>query len=168
LLRLALPVVALCVAGAAVAQGGALHVRETMQNHINPAILAIWDIGNNAMNEDGGIDPALMDDAKWAALADAAGTLATESRAMAAADTLTAAQPGNDTVNDGEITMADVQRFLDGDPDGFRALAAAQADHADRLIAAANAKDAASAGELVAGLDGVCEDCHSRYWYPDS
>lgn len=156
-------------AGAALAQGGgAVDVRAAMQQQVNPAILAIWDIGNNAMNDEGGIDPALMDDAKWASLAEAAGNLAEASRHMAAGDSFHAAGADNMEVAEGEISMADVQRFLDGDPEGFRALATAQADHADRLLAAANARDVAAAGELVAGVDGVCEDCHSRFWYPES
>jgi hypothetical protein len=28
-----------------------------MQDRVNPAMLAIWDVGNNALNDDGGIDP---------------------------------------------------------------------------------------------------------------
>ena len=49
-----------------------LDVRATMQGRVNPAMLAIWDVGNNALNDDGGIDHKLMDDGKWARIAEAA------------------------------------------------------------------------------------------------
>jgi cytochrome c556 len=46
-------------------------------------------------------------------------------------------------------------------------MGAAMAEHADKLGAAAQARDAAQAGEIVSQMDTVCESCHSRYWYPE-
>ena len=153
-------------AAEAIAQPAApLDVRSTMQERVNPAMLAIWDVGNNALNDDGGIDPKLMDDAKWARIAEAAGQLSTASKDIAAAQGFIAAAPGNTEVGEGEITMAAVQQHLDGDPAGLRQMAAALADHADHIAAAARARDARAAGDLIGETDGVCETCHTRYWY---
>ncbi|BBC72019.1 conserved hypothetical protein [Altererythrobacter sp. B11] len=149
------------------ADDGTLYIRQLMQADVNPAILEIWDVGNNAMNDEGGIDPAKMDQARWDRLAAAAGSLAAASRTIAAADRISAAMPGNMETAEGEISMADVQRYIDADTDGLKELALEQADHADRLVTAAKARDAATAGELVAGMDLVCESCHARYWYPE-
>lgn len=160
-------VLAVCASGL-VAQESSLRIRQVMQDSVNPAILAVWDVGNNAMSEDGGIDPAQMDDAKWDRLAAAADQLAGASRTIAAADRISAAAPENSEVAEGEIAMADVQRYIDNDLDGLRDLALQQADYADRLSAAAKARDAATAGDLVAGMDQACENCHMRYWYPES
>src|SRR6187431_3084420 len=110
-----------------------LDIRSTMQNRVNPAMLAIWDVGNNALDEDGGIDPKLMDDGKWARIVDAAGQLSAASKDIAAANAFIAAGPGNSEVGEGEITMAAVQQHLDADPAGLRQMAAALADHADRI-----------------------------------
>lgn len=154
-------------AGALAQPASSLDVRGTMQDRVNPAMLAIWEVGNNALNEDGGIDPALMDDAKWGQIADAAGQLAAASQAMAAAGGFAAAAPGNTEVGEGEITMAAVQQHVDADPAGVRQMAAALADHAQRIAAAARAHDAQTAGDLIAETDAVCESCHSRYWYPE-
>jgi len=147
--------------------GGALRIRGVMQQSVNPAILEIWDVGNNAMSDDGGIDPAKMTDESWSRLAGAAEKLGEASRTIAAADKISAAAPDNSDTAEGEISMSDVQRFIDADADGLRELALNQAEHADRLLAAAKAKDAATAGDLVAGMDLVCESCHMRYWYPE-
>jgi hypothetical protein len=154
-------------AGAAAPASEPLYVRQVMQQRINPAILGVWDVGNNAMNEEGGIDPSLMDDAKWTALNEAATRLAAAAQEMAIAETIRAAHPDDAAVAEGEITMAKVQQLIDADPVGFRQAAADQVTHAEKLAAAAAARDAAAAGPLVAEMDGVCEGCHARYWYAE-
>lgn len=146
---------------------GTLDVRGMMQQHVNPAVMSIWDVTNNAMDDEGGIDSAQMDEAKWRQVAEGAERLAASGREMAAATAFVAAAPGNTAVDEGEVSMAEVQRHIDGDPRLFRLMANAQAAHADRLAAAARAQDAVATGELVAGLDSVCESCHARFWYPE-
>ncbi len=144
-----------------------LDMRATMQDRVNPAMLAIWDVGNNALDENGGIDPKLMDDAKWARIAEAAGQLSSASKDIAAASAFISASPGNMEVGDGEITMAAVQQHLDHDPAGLKQMAAALAEHADNIAKAARAKDAKTAGDLIGETDAVCESCHSTFWYPE-
>ena len=46
-------------------------------------------------------------------------------------------------------------------------MAQALANHKADLAKAARAHDAAKAGPLIDQLDGVCEDCHLDFWYPD-
>lgn len=151
----------------ATAQSSQVDVRAAMQDGVNPAMLAIWDVGNNAMNDSGGIDPALMDADKWASLAAAAEELAAAGHALSAGESFIAAAPGNREVADGEITMDAVQEYLSADPETFRLLAAQFAEHSDKLAAAARTQDAATAGDLVAEMDAVCESCHAQYWYPE-
>lgn len=154
-------------AASALAQPAPLDIRATMQDRVNPAMLAIWDVGNNALNDDGGIDPKLMDAAKWTQVAQAAGQLSAASRDIAAAGAFIAASADNSEVGEGEIAMAAVQQHIDADPAGLRQMATALADQADQIAAAARTKDATTAGELIAEMDTVCESCHSRYWYPE-
>lgn len=154
------------VSGAA-AEDDTLYLRSAMKDAVNPAIFGIWDITNNAMSDDGGIDPKLMDDAKWQTVEARALDLAKVSRVMAHAATIHAAAPDDQAVDEGAVSMATIQGYIDANPEAFRAFALAQAEHADKLANAAQAKDAAAAGELVTGLDGVCESCHSRFWYPE-
>ena len=154
-------------AGALAQPAAPLDVRATMQDRVNPAMLAIWDVGNNALNDDGGIDPKLMDDAKWARIVEAADQLSAASKAIASASSFMAAAPGNSEVNEGEITMAAVQQHLDRDPAGLKQMAAALADHAGHIATAARAKDAKTAGDLIGETDAVCESCHMTYWYPE-
>jgi len=143
-----------------------IDVRTIMQQQTNPAVLAIWDITNNAMNDEGGVDPAQMDAAKWQRIAEQSERLAASGHAMAAADAYMAAAPGNRAVGEGELTMAEVQRLIDGDPALFRQMSASLGTHADKLASAARARDAATTGDLVAELDGICASCHMRFWHP--
>lgn len=141
------------------------YARASMQDKVNPAIMMIWDVGNNAMNESGGIDPALMDDAKWAALIEAANRLEAEGLRMAAATPIIAARLSNRETGEYEISMDTVQSLLDAEPTLFRAMGSAFAQHAVKLRAAAMAKDAQIAGDLVAETDQVCASCHAQFWY---
>ena len=144
-----------------------LDVRATMQGQVNPAMTAIWDVGNNALDDNGGLDASLLDDAKWATIANNADKLAAAGTAISQAGGFIAAAAGNSTVAEGEITMAAVQEHLDANPDGLKQMGAAFADSATRLAAAARAKDARTAGDLISGMDQVCESCHLEYWYPE-
>ena len=145
-----------------------LYARHTMQAEVNPAIVRIWDIGNNAMTKSGGFDPAQMTPALWTELADAAGDLATAGERMAVASDIRAAAPSNMATEDYEVSMADVQRFIDADSQGFRNEAAEFSVHARALQAAALARDVGAAGDLVAGMDTACASCHNRYWYAEA
>lgn len=172
LAMVALPALVLAMVGTAWAADGAtdagpLYVRPAMQGPVNEATNALWDIGNNAMDDEGGIDPAQMDDAKWARLVEAAGVLEAEARVMENAQAIHAALPGEGSVVEpGAYAMEDVQRYIDADPQAFRLLAKALGDHAAKITAAANARDAKNAGLLVGEIDQVCEACHAQYWYP--
>jgi hypothetical protein len=147
---------------------GTLYIRSHMQGPVNDATNALWDIGNNAMDDEGGIDPAQMDDAKWERLIQAAGLLELSGQKMAETPTIKAAFPGHEKdVEPGAYSMADVQSYYDADPQAFRLMAQNLAAHAAKISAAAKAREAKQAGLLVGELDQVCEACHAKYWYPE-
>jgi cytochrome c556 len=153
---------------AAVGDPGVFVVRPAMQQEINQATNDIWAVGNAAMDDNGGIDPARMDDAGWTKLQDAAAALEAEALKMQHAKVIHAARPGHsEDVELGSFSLEDVQGYIDRDPQAFRDLAGALVNHAERLKRAADNRDAATAGPLVGGLEGVCEACHAKYWYPE-
>lgn len=161
-----------CVTPAATqdAAGGNLtvDVRHEMQAEVNPAIVAIWEVGNEASDENGGLDGARMTPATWDQLALAAARLAESSERMAAATEIRAASAGNMATEDYEVSMTTVQTYLDADPDGFRALSREFAQLSRTLETAARARDAATAGDLVARMDVECSVCHARFWYAEA
>ncbi|MBT2135054.1 cytochrome c [Croceibacterium sp. LX-88] len=154
------------VAATALAQDPTItNVRIAMTQNVNPSMLAIWEITNNAMDENGGLDAAQMDEAKFDNLAYSAGRLAEAGRTMATWQSPVAAGPNNRTVSEDQVSMDHVQHQLDADPAGFRAKAVAFAEHSEKLVAAAKARDVAATGTLVSEMDAVCEACHAQYWY---
>src|SRR3990167_4706333 len=109
-----------CAAVVTSPQDEALDVRQAMVEGVNPATLAIWDVGNNALDEDGGLDPALMDDAAWARLHEAAQSLATYGHGMANAHGIRASGPDlvEGKVPEGAASREQIQAMIDGNPDG--------------------------------------------------
>lgn len=145
-------------------------VRQSMIDTVNPVTLAIWDVGNNAMSEDGtlSLDPALMDEDAWMRLTEAAYQLGEESHRMAVAERYVASGPNivDGEVPEGVSSREEIQAMIDGDPEGFQAFSQSMADMAAQIHDAAEARDAETAGELVFTLDTVCQSCHVKYWYP--
>lgn len=145
-----------------------LYIKSYMQGPINEATNALWDIGNNAMDDEGGIDPGQMDEAKWEQLVRSSYVLEVSAQKMADAREIKAALEGHEKdVQPGAYSMADVQAYFDADPAAFRLMAGKLAEHAAKISAAAKARDAKQAGLLIGETDQVCESCHAKYWYPN-
>lgn len=143
-------------------------VRANMVEGVNPAALAIWDVGNAAMDEDGGLDPAQMDAAAWAKVAEAARSLGTYAHRLAAAKILRASGPDlvDGKVPEGVSSREQIQAMIDANPGGFRAVAATMEQQANALAAAATDRNLEKAGQLIATFDQTCQACHENYWYP--
>ena len=143
-------------------------VREGMVNGIDPAITAIWDMQVEVMDDEGNFDPALMDDGTWAALLASAQQLDAESRRQAGAAHYVAADPDGTLGEPAEGTdFAAIQARLDANPDAYRAMSAAMAEHSGKLVAAAEARDAAAVTQLVNDAQPMCNACHNVFWYPE-
>jgi hypothetical protein len=144
-----------------------VQARQAMVDGVNPAALAIWDVTNAAMNDEGGLDPALIDADGWSKIAEAAQMLEVYGKRMAEAKVIVASGPDlvSGELPPGVASKEQIQAMIDADPDGFRAVSADMAGQAGALAAAARARDAAAVGELASGIDGACQACHTRYWY---
>jgi hypothetical protein len=145
-------------------------LHEVRKDEVDTRADDVWAVGNAHMSEDAGIDGATMTDADWSKLASAATSLHDAALDLASLpDPLTVVKPGakiafEDTSWGDKATA--VQHNVDQDPQGLRDLANTLARHTADITAAAQKHDAAAAGKLVNELDGVCESCHVKYWYP--
>jgi hypothetical protein len=146
-------------------------VRQSMIDTFNPAALALWDVGNNAMSDDGslGLDPALVTEDGWTTIEEEAYRLGEESFRMTGPARYVATGPNliDGEVPEGVSTREEIQAAIDADPEGFRALSQSMADMAAEIYDASQARDAAKAGELIFSLDTMCQSCHVKYWYPE-
>ena len=145
----------------------AVDVRSNMVEGVNPAALAIWDVGNAAIDDSGGLDPAQMNDAAWSKVQESAQTLATYAHRLAAAKTIRATGPD---IVDGKIpagvaSRAQIQAMIDANPLGFRSSASDLEAEAKALASAAGKRDLKTTGELISSFDQTCQACHQNYWY---
>ena len=155
---------------AAPPETGDTTVHKIMVNQIDKNADALWDVSNAAIGNNGGIDPAKMDDARWDKIAELAEKVAAGSHAVAALDPITVAAPGvtiGDSGLPGGHTAQQVQGFITANPELFREMATTLGTHMDEIAAAAHAHDAAKAGPMIDQLDSVCESCHINFWYPE-
>ena len=146
---------------------GAVDVRQAMIDGVNPAALAIWDVGNNDIGEQGQPDVSKLDVPALARLREAAQTLGTYAELMGEARVLKASGPDlvGGRLPEGIASREQIQAAIDADPAGFRAYSKAMGAEADGILSAIQAGDRASVASRVASFDGACQSCHERYWY---
>ena len=145
-------------------------LHEVMKDEVDTRGDDVWAVGNKHMTEDAGLNGTTMTDADWTKLAGAATSLQQAALDLAGLpDPIVVVKPGTKIAfedTDWGDSAKSVQHNVDQDPQGVRDIANALAQHLDDLAAAANKHDAAPAGKLINDLDGICESCHVKYWYP--
>jgi len=145
-----------------------VNVQLAMANKVNPEGLALWDVTNNAMDDDGYLDPKKLTAEKWAQLLEIGQSLEQTGKMMASGKEFIAAAPGTKLQDESpnSFSAADVQRFIDAKPDLFREKAQVLSKTGTEVIAAAKTHDVKKLDEIANSLDGVCESCHQNFWYP--
>jgi hypothetical protein len=144
-------------------------VHDIMKNKVDANADALWDLTNPALANDASLDPAKIDDATWTKMAQRAQAVADAAGELAHLKTLKLINPGETIADQGTFGNQpdEVQDHLNHNPDDFRQFAGVlQADMAD-VVAGAKAHDARKLTPLIDQLDGVCENCHLEFWYPD-
>jgi hypothetical protein len=145
-------------------------LHEMMTQKVDVEADKIWGIGNEAIADDASLNPAKMTDAKWQELQAASERMAANAKQLSALDPVVITRPGVSIADEGTPgapSPASIQGHIARSPEVYRSLADALMMHAVNLADAAKTKDAAKAGHLLNGLDGVCETCHLEFWYPE-
>ena len=143
---------------------------EVMKDKVDVRADEVWAIGNAAIADDAGLDPAQMTDERWQQLESRSRTLQQAALEIATMDPIVVARPGvkiSDEGIAGGHSAAQVQSEIDKDPQALRDMAQTLAVHTGDLADAAAAHDIDRAALLINQLDSVCESCHLEFWYPD-
>jgi hypothetical protein len=145
-------------------------VHAIMKDKVDANADALWDLTNPALNNDATLNPAKIDDARWAQIAQRAQAVADAAGELASLKTLKLVEPGQ-KIADQDLVGGDppdaVQANLDRNPTDFRQFAGALQAHMNDVVAYSKAHDAKKLSPLIDQLDGVCENCHLEFWYPD-
>ena len=143
---------------------------EVMKDKVDLRADEVWAIGNAAIGNDAGLDPAMMTDERWKQLEARSESLKEAALEIATMDPVVVARPGVKISDEGIVgghTAAQVQSGIDKDPQALRDMAQTLAVHMDDLAKAARERDIDRAALLINQLDSVCESCHLEFWYPD-
>lgn len=145
-------------------------LNDAMKDVVAPKTQIVWDVGNKAMNDKGEADASRLADDDWKQIIEGGSAVSASLKALAGADRLKAAQPGvkiQSEGNPGAWGAADVQKAIDADPRGFKELAMKLATALDATVAGAKARNGQAVQDGSSQIDGLCEDCHKQYWYPN-
>lgn len=123
----------------------------------------------DALDADGTPDPARMSDEGWAAMATAVERLRAEASALRSRPIQVVANPGDKIFGEETrgLTAAEVQVMIDANRAEFNVFVDALRSDYDRMDAAIAARDAQAAWAASQSIDGKCDACHERFWYPD-
>jgi cytochrome c556 len=141
-----------------------------MKNVVAVQAQVIWDTGNKALGDDGNPDASKLTAADWNRLVEAAEKVRQGAQALAGAEHVMAAAPGQKLQDEGNPGASDaktVQRLIDANPKAFSAFATTMATNMDGLVAAVRARDLTKVNDLSGALDEICEQCHKQFWYPN-
>lgn len=145
-------------------------VHSIMKNKVDANADALWDLTNPALNNDASLNGAKIDDATWTRIAQRAQAVADAAGELANLKRLKLVEPGQKIADQdvvGGNQPDEVQENLNRNPTDFRQFAGALQAHMADIVAGAKAHDAKKLTPLIDQLDGVCENCHLEFWYPN-
>ena len=171
-MRLALPAAtALLLASCGGASTDDIHpqtVRAAMTDLIEPASDQIQTIAFELYNEEGDLEPSLLNASQWDALDEAARTIEQTALALEAAPGMPVAAEGETLWNedsDGASTAADVAAYIAADPAGYASEARKLAGIGQGIALAAEMRDPIALDEAALALTDSCTSCHNQFWY---
>jgi hypothetical protein len=134
-----------------------------------PGAQAIWDVTNRATDDDGKPDASKITAADWTSLGEAGRRIRDHAQLLLAGGKIAVADPGvkiQDEGVGGGAGAAQVQGYIEANPDLFAAHVRKLAETGATVAAASETKDTARLFAVANDLDQVCEACHVQFWYP--
>lgn len=139
-----------------------------MTGQVDPASQDIQGAAFDIYSDTGELDASLIDNERWAGLAETASELETLGIAFAEAETFTVARETVMLLDEGEegvATKADVRGYIAAREEAFREEWRRFAAAAQAVSVAAEAQNAPDFEEAALGLQDTCTSCHNSFWY---
>jgi hypothetical protein len=145
-------------------------IQEIMHFNVEPSAFGVWESVSSETTAQGTVNKAPQTDAEWTevrghavVLAEAANLLLVKGRHVTV--------PGKqleDSDAKGISTPEEIQHAIDAAPNEFFSFAQALQAATQSSLNAIDAKNTTALVEAGGAIDTVCEDCHSKFWYPNS
>jgi hypothetical protein len=143
-------------------------IQELMDSVIDPAADALWDSVGITVTAKGTEMRQPRSDEEWQearrraiALVEGTNLLIMDGRKLVA--------PGSEVLDQntqGVVSAKEGQELLESQHQTFVQFSRALHDVGEQMLKAIDAKDAAGMMNAGAAMDGVCENCHLKFWYP--
>ncbi len=145
-------------------------LQEIMHFQVEPTAFFVWESVGTEITAQGTHEKSPRTDAEWTDVRGRAVLLAEAANLLLIGDRNVAAHGKALADSDvkGISTPVEIQKAIDTNRDQFRAFALALRGAAQQAIAAIDAKNTAALVEAGSSIDTVCEDCHSKFWYPNA
>jgi len=141
---------------------------DLMASQVDPSADFLWESVATISTPQGMVEHQPRTDEEWLAvrmkalqLAEAANLLMVPGRRLAHEG-----QHLEDEGVEGNLTAEQAQVAIDTNRDTFLAFASALRDTAEKTVDAIDKRDVQAYFDLGAVLDEVCEQCHTKFWYP--
>jgi hypothetical protein len=145
-------------------------IQEIMHFDVEPSAFGVWESVSSETTAQGTIDKSPQTDKEWAEvrghavmLAEAANLLLIKGRHV-----VTPGKTLEDADAKGISTPEEIQKTIDESQNQFFSFAQALQAATQSAIKAIDAKDTTALVSAGGAIDTVCEDCHSKFWYPNS
>jgi hypothetical protein len=145
-------------------------VQDLMVNVVDASADVLWESVAVISSEKGTEEKQPRTDEEWATVRARAITLM-EGANMLMIPGRAVVEPGKklqDEGTEGNLTAEAIQKLKDEDPMAFASRALALHDSAQAALKAIDAKDAQSLSDVGGAIDEACEQCHTKYWYPNA
>jgi hypothetical protein len=141
-------------------------LQEVMDGIIDPAADELWGSVETTVTRQGVQEKQPHTPDEWAEVRRKAITLIEASNLLVIEGRQVGAKPFPAEAQ-GALDSAQIQQRIAGERAVFVGFAGSLRASAQQALAAIDAKDPAALVKAGGGLDGVCEGCHMRFWYPN-
>jgi hypothetical protein len=143
-------------------------MRDIMDAMIDPSADALWEAVSVTIDAEKITQHFPKTDEEWAVVRRHAVVLIEASNLLLIPDR-PIAKPGTKSQTPGiELEPAQIERLIATDRDSWIRFSNAMHDVAQEMLNAIEMKNAEKLGDLGAKLDHACEQCHLKYWYPQT
>lgn len=159
-----------CLLTAQAASPDSRTLQDLMKSVVAPQTQLIWDVGGDAMMDNGDYDPAKIKAETWNVVLHASQEVSAALKSLAQRPTLVVAPPGQKIENEGlpgAWSAKQVQDAISHNGAAFKAMDQGMQTTMDDIILAAKTRDANKLATASSLLDEQCEQCHKAFWYPE-
>lgn len=141
-------------------------LQEVMDGIVDPAADDLWGAVETTLTRDGVEEKQPRTPEEWAEVRRKAVTLIEASTLLAIDGRRVAVKPFPAEAA-GALDSQHIQQRIRANHPAFIGFAGALRSAAQQALAAIDARDPVALVQAGGALDGVCEGCHTAFWYPD-